>query len=340
MATPVVPALDQVDSADYLQLVADIGGTNARFALHDAATGRLGEVRTLAATDYPDISTAIEAYLAAVGSPRVAEACFAVACPAKSDLIALTNSAWRFSRGDTARRFKLARLLTINDFEALALGVPRIGPDGLHCLRPGTADDGAPKAVIGPGTGLGVSGLIPVSGAGADVRWFALSGEGGHVGFAPQGELEIDLLRFLTRRHNRASAERVLSGQGLENLYEFLAERAGLSGQRLTPADITTRGLVEGDALARAALDLFLSVLGGMAGDLALTLGARGGVYIGGGIVPRILSILPQSTFIARFQDKGRLSAMLTPIPIFVIRDSSAALLGAATALRGTGERP
>ncbi len=316
-----------------LQLVADIGGTNARFALHDPAARRLDQVRILAAAEYPDIATAIDAYLAGAGQPQVVEGCFAVACPARDDEIALTNSSWKFSRSGLTRRFGLERLLTVNDFEALALGVPRIGPAGLHGLRPGTADPTAPMAVVGPGTGLGVSGLIPVEGSAGNRRWIALSGEGGHVSFAPTSALEMDLLQFLIRHRKRASAERVLSGQGLSNLYEFLAERAGNPGQRLPPAEITARGLDHGEALARNALDLFCALLGAIAGDLTLTLGARGGVYIGGGIVPRLLPILLESEFVARFQAKGRLSGMLTPIPIFVILDPCAALLGAAAAL-------
>ena len=315
-----------------LQLVADIGGTNARFALHSVRSRQLDQVKTLTAADYPDIATAIETYLKGAGSPDIVEGCFAVACPAREDEIALTNSSWKFSRQGLTKRFNLERLLTVNDFEALALGVPRIGSAGLHCVRSGEADPTAPLAIIGPGTGLGVSGLIP-AGNGASERWIALSGEGGHVSFAPTNELEIELLKFLTRHRGRASAERVLSGHGLTNLYEFLAERAGTPSQRLAPAEITARGLDQGEAVARAALELFCALLGAVAGDLTLTLGARGGVYIGGGIVPRLLPILLESRFVERFQAKGRLSTMLTPIPIFVILDPCAALLGAAAAL-------
>ena len=197
-----------------LQLLADIGGTNARFALYDMAARRLDQVKTVAATDYPDIAIAIQTYLNSVGSPHLTEGCFAVACPARQDEIALTNSSWAFSRGALASKLNLERLLTVNDFEALALGVPRIGPAGLHCVRPGEIDPASPKAIIGPGTGLGVSGLIPVGDGGTDRRWLALSGEGGHVSFAPTGEFEIELLKFLTRNRGRASAERVLSGHG------------------------------------------------------------------------------------------------------------------------------
>jgi glucokinase len=315
-------------------LVADIGGTNARFALHDPETRTLQHVQTLTAADYPDITAAIDAYLRSAGSPRVSEACFAVACPAADDEIAFTNSSWRFSRSAAAQRLGLERLVTVNDFEALALAVPQIPGHGLHCVRPGEIDAAAPKAIVGPGTGLGVAGLVPVGEASTGQRWIALPGEGGHVSFAPTNDLEIDLLRFLTRERERASAERVLSGNGLTELFEFLSQRDGSPGRKLPPAEITALGLVGGDATASVALEWFCALLGSFAGDVALTLGARGGVYIGGGIMPRLLPILSRSEFVARFLAKGRLSRVLTPIPVFVILDPCASLLGAAAVLQ------
>jgi glucokinase len=316
------------------QLVADIGGTNARFALYDPISRSLEQVRILTAANYPELGAAIADYLDSAGSPRVLAACFAVACPATNDEISFTNSPWRFSRSALAQRFGFERLVTVNDFESLALAVPSIPAQGLHCAREGVLDPSAAKAIIGPGTGLGVSGLIPVPGVPGARQWVALAGEGGHASFAPTTDLEIDLLRFLIRGRERASAERVLSGNGLSELFEFLSERAGVPGRRALPAEITALGLDQGDAVARSALELFCAVLGGFAGDVALTLGARGGVYIGGGIVPRLLPILSGSEFIARFLAKGRLSRMLTPIPIFVILDPCASLLGAAAVLR------
>ena len=254
------------------------------------------------------------------------------------DLIALTNSAWRFSRGDTARRFKLARLLTINDSKPLALGAED-RPRWAALPAPGNRGRRGAQGRDRPGDRPRRFRPIPVSGAGADVRWFALPAKAG-VGFAPQGELEIDLLRFLKRRHNRASAERVLSGQGLENLYEFLAERAGLSGQRLTPADITTRGLVEGDALARAAWIFSCRCSAGWLGILRLHW-VRAAASISAAVSSADSADLASEYVHCAFSgQRASVSAMLTPIPIFVIRDSSAALLRAATALRGTGERP
>jgi glucokinase len=316
------------------RLVADIGGTNARFALHDPSTDLLERLQVLAAADYPDIDTAIDTYLASAGAAHVSEACFAVACPARDDEISFTNSSWRFSSNAMRRRLGLERFVTVNDFEALALSVPHIPTDALHCVRPGDADPTAPKAIIGPGTGLGVAGLIPVDSKAGGRHWVAVAGEGGHASFAPTDELEIELLRHLSRDRERVSTERVLSGQGLTELFEFLTSRGGLQGRRLPPAEITALGLGGADPTARAALDWFCGLLGSVAGDVALTFGARGGVYIGGGIMPRLLSVLADSAFVPRFLAKGRLSRMLTPIPVFVILDPCASLRGAASVLQ------
>jgi glucokinase len=315
------------------RLVADIGGTNARFALHDPSTDSLERLRVLAAADYPDIDTAIDAYLAGTGAAHVSEACFAVACPASDDAIAFTNSSWRFSTDAMRRRLGLERFVTVNDFEALALSVPHIPPEALHSVRPGDADPTAPKVIIGPGTGLGVAGLIAVDSAVGGRHWVAIPGEGGHASFAPTDELEIDLLRHLSQDHQRVSTERVLSGQGLSEIFEFLTSRGGQQGRRLQPSEITALGLGGTDPTARAALDWFCGMLGSVAGDVALTFGARGGVYVGGGIVPRLLPVLRESAFVARFLAKGRLSRMLTPIPVLVILDPCASLRGAASVL-------
>jgi glucokinase len=314
-------------------LVADIGGTNARFALCPKDAAARGEIsvermKTLSAKDYPDIATAISTYLDWVELQPIA-ACFAVACPARDDQIEFTNSTWHFSRKALAAEFGWRRFKTVNDFEALSLGVPQAKPEGLHTLRRGTIEPRGACAVLGPGTGFGVSGLVCDRHGG----WVALAGEGGHVAFAPQDELEIDLLRYLQQRYGRVSCERLLSGDGLVNIYEFLSVQAGKPAERPSPAEITSRGLELGERVARDALRRFCAILGSAAGDLALILGSSGGVYIGGGIVPRLLPILLDSRFEERFLDKGRLSSLLQEMPIFVILDNSLALLGAAVTL-------
>ena len=257
--------------ADNLALVADIGGTNARFALcrpgeRGGSEAGVERMKTLSAADFPDIGTAIASYLAWADA-KPAEACFAVACPARADRIEFTNSTWRFSRTKTARQFGWRRLTTINDFEALALGVPHVKPVGLHAVRHGRADPKGARAVLGPGTGFGVSGLVRDRHGG----WVALASEGGHAGFAPQDEVEIDLLRYLRARFERVSCERLLSGEGLVNIHEFLGMQAGKPTGRSSPAEITARGLEQGDRIARDALRRFCAILGSVAGDLAVT---------------------------------------------------------------------
>ncbi|MBK8158877.1 MAG: glucokinase [Rhodospirillaceae bacterium] len=321
-------------SARSLALVADIGGTNARFALRRPGVDGLEKMKTLSAADYPNIDNAITTYLDwAEATPT--EACFAVACPAREDQIEFTNSTWHFSRAETAALFGWQRFETVNDFEALALGVPHVKPEGLHAVRRGTIETKGACAVLGPGTGFGVSGLICDRHGG----WVALAGEGGHVGFAPQDELEVELLRYLQARFGRVSCERLLSGDGLVNIYEFLCVQAGKPAERPTPAEITARGLEQGERIARDALRRFCAILGSAAGDLALILGSTGGVYIGGGIVPRLLPILLDSKFEERFANKGRLSSLLAAMPIFVILDNTLALLGAAATLNTQGDQ-
>lgn len=310
-------------------LVADIGGTNARFALCPRGDVKVERMETLSARDYPDIASAIRTYLDGVGVKPV-DACFAVACPARDDLIEFTNSPWLFSRKALAAAFGWARFQTVNDFEALSLGIPSAEPEGFHILRPGKVEPRGACAVLGPGTGFGVSGLVCDRHGG----WVPLAGEGGHVGFAPQDELEMDLLRFLQQRYGRVSCERLLSGDGLVNIYEFLCIHTGRPAERPTPADISARGLEQGEPLAREALHRFCAILGAAAGDLALILGSSGGVYIGGGIAPRLLPIFAETSFEQRFLDKGRLSSVLQQMPVFVILDNTLALLGAATTLR------
>jgi glucokinase len=275
----------------------------------------------------------------AAARPAPVQACFAVAAPTTGDEIEFTNSPWRFSRDALAQRFGFEPLLTLNDFEALALGVPHLAAAQMLCVRPGDADPAAPRAVLGPGTGLGVSGLVPCGHGPAGTHWVALSGEGGHVGFAPASELEIELLRFLSRGRDRVSVERVLCGAGLTDVFEFLAERAGAPGRRLEPAQISSLALDALDATARATLELFCGVLGSFAGDVALTLGARGGVYLGGGILPRIEPVLRAGPFVERFLAKGRMTPVVMPIPVHLILDPAAALLGAAAALAQDGAR-
>lgn len=309
-------------------LVADVGGTNIRLALADGPGAKARRVIAYHDADYATLEAAIAAYLDAVGE-RPRAACIAIAGPVVGAVLQLTNRGWRLDRAALAARFGWARLLVINDFEALALALPSLEPAMLAQIGGGSALPGKPKAVLGPGTGLGVGGLVP---AGPD-RWIALASEGGHAGFAPFDGRDLEVLRLLQRRYGRVSAERVLSGPGLAALYEALAELDGVPHAAPAPDEITRAALAGDDPPAREALELFCAALGSFAGDVALTLGAQGGVYVGGGIAPRILDVLRASRFRERFEHKGRIRPMVAGIPTWVILDKLPALPGAVRAL-------
>ncbi len=308
------------------RLVADIGGTNARFALVEDAAPR--DARVLSTADFADVAAAAGDYLSRAGGARPTAACFAVACPVRGDRIVLTNSPWSFSIEAVRRRLGLERLLVVNDFKALGAAVPLLRAD--ERVRIGGRDPvaGRPAALLGPGTGLGVAGLVP---CGDDIQ--VVEGEGGHIGFAPADEREIELLRLLARRYGRVSAERVLSGPGLVAVHEALATLHGETAERLDATQIVERGRSGADARCRETLDLFCAALGAVAGDLALLFGAHGGVYIGGGIAPRIVGLLAQSDFRRRFEDKGRIAGFIADVPAFVITAEMPALSGAAALL-------
>jgi glucokinase len=303
-------------------LVADIGGTNARFAI-SGADGALHDVRVLHAASFPNLDDAVAAYFAGLTRQPPTQACFAVACPAKGPEIKLTNSSWRFVKTELKQKFRFERFVVINDFEALAASVPALSGPQLAELRPGTPDPTSVSLVIGPGTGLGVGAYVP-AGRGA---WAVISGEGGHVGFAPNTDQEVRLWQRMREKYGRVSAERVLNGAGLVNVYRFMADEAGRPAGEIDAPEISRRALV-GDEIAVNAVLMFFDMLGSVTGDLALAFGSRGGVYIGGGITPKLLDFARRSSLVDRFLDKGRVSAILQAMPIWVILEERAALYG------------
>jgi glucokinase len=313
-----------------LRLVGDVGGTNARFALVQGAQGRPFAQRTLCTSDHPDLAAAVEAYLAGE-AVRPAEAAIAIACAIEGDELRMTNNRWHFSTEATRRRLGLRRLLMLNDWEAMAYAVPAFQPEDLLRLGGGAPVPGAPCALLGPGTGLGVSSLARSRGG----EWVAIAGEGGHVTLAPGCAREADILRVTWADHAHVSAERLVSGMGLENLYRAIARLDGLAPQPLAAAEVCRRALAHEDAQCEEALDTFCSLLGNVAGNLALTLGARGGVYFGGGILGRIgeAYLLQRSPLRRAFEAKGRFAGYLERIPMYLIRAPQPALLGASMAL-------
>lgn len=311
-------------------LVADVGGTNARFGWVAAAGGGVQHVRQFPVVGSGAPADAVRAYLSTLpagldAAPR--RAAIAVATAVRGDRVELTNSPWAFSRAALQAELGLDSLLVLNDFEALALSLPRLTPAQwrAHAAPPVAAGT---LAVIGPGTGLGVGGVVQTP-----AGWVALPGEGGHATLAPADDFESELLRHARRRFPHVSAERLLSGIGLPLLHECVALARGEGPAALDAAAIVEQGLAGDPACART-LDAFCALLGGFAGNVALTVGARGGVYIGGGIVPRFADRFFQSAFRQRFEAKGRFSAYLQAIPVWVITSAqSPALLGAARAL-------
>jgi glucokinase len=326
-----------------LDLVADIGGTNARFALVDsaAATPVLLEQRSLPCADFASLQHAAEHYLSAVRA-QPANAAIAVASPVTGDAIRLTNRAWSFSTAELRTALGLSRLTILNDFAAVAWAVPALGANERETLHgdPDAALAG-PVSVLGPGTGLGVALLV-----GAGVRgWQVVPTEGGHVTFAPIGDEERLIARWMDARHGRTSNERLLSGAGIAQIDAALAAGSDsptldqLNAPLRDPAAIVAAALEGRDATARRSLARFCAVLGSVAGDCALLHGART-VMIAGGIVPRFIPFLRASAFRERFLAKGRFAALLENVAVHVITHPTPGLLGATVALRRAGEAP
>ena len=316
-----------------LALIADIGGTNARFALCDPATAvpELVEPMALRNAEFASLQHAAEHYLAAVGV-RPRRAAIALACPVDGDEIRLTNRAWSFNRHELRASLGLEELRLINDFGAIARAVPVLAPDERVVLH-GQAHElsRGPVSVIGPGTGFGVGLLV----GSADSGWQVVETEGGHVGFAPLGDEERMLADRVVARHGRASWERLLSGSGLAIIDAVLrGAEGGPGGQLRDPAEVVAAALDGHDVVSRRALARFCAILGSVAGDVALVHGARS-VVIAGGIVPRFLPFLRASAFRERFLDKGRFAAWLEPVSIQVVTHPNPGLLGAAVALHG-----
>ncbi|MBM3390008.1 MAG: glucokinase [Betaproteobacteria bacterium] len=313
-----------------LDLLADIGGTNARLALCAEKNSLLIDTTVVECKRYPTLQDMLREYLQTRGQRQVNRAALAVATPVTGDQVALTNNVWSFSQRAVQAEFHLDTLLVLNDFTALAQSLPTIEPADRVAIGVGEAQADGPIALLGAGTGLGMSGLLP-DGRG---DWVAIAGEGGHSTIAPNGSLEVAIVSYLQRVFGHVSTERVLSGQGLVNIYEAVCSVNGLRSKALQPDTVVQLGLSHDDTACSQALDCFCSFLGSAAGNWALTLGARGGVYIGGGIAPRLTDRLQTSSFRAAFESKGRLSGYLRDIPTWVLRDRPEyALRGAARAL-------
>ena len=306
-------------------LLADIGGTNARFALTD------GEVPThpasLALDGFRGIIEVIGHFLGDANPPEAAV--LAVAGPVHRNSVRLTNRGWLVDGAAIGRALGIRHVRVVNDFAAQSWALPELSGADLHPLggSAAAAEVGAPLAVLGPGTGLGIGAFLPPG--------QALVTEGGHASIATHDPREAAVVEWLRGRHGHVSAERLLSGQGLENLQAGLAAVDGAEVESLEAAEITRRALAGEDARCVEVLDLFCAMLGSVAGDLALLYGAKGGVYVAGGICPRFPDYLAASRFRARFEAKGRFRDWLAPVPAWLVMRPDPAMLGLAAIARG-----
>ena len=315
---------------DHPRLIADIGGTFARFAL-EVAPHVFEQSASLRCADFPDFHAAVTAYLSGLADVRqedIRQAAVAIANPVAGDQVRMTNYHWQFSIEQMRERLHFDNLVVVNDFTALAMALPSLSPQQRRQFGGGNAIPRSVVGLIGAGTGLGVSGLIP-----AGDGWIALGTEGGHTSFSPHDEREVAILQYAWRFFEHVSFERLLSGSGIELIFRALTDRAGLPERALDAPEITRQALDGTDALCKETIDVFCAILGTAAANLAVSQGAFGGIYIGGGIVPRLGLYFDQSPFRARFEDKGRFTDYMKGIPSFVITATDATLVGAAVIL-------
>ncbi|MGF6264939.1 glucokinase [Paraburkholderia youngii] len=323
--TKAVPGAAQ--HADGPRLLADIGGTNARFAL-ETGPGEIGSVQVYPCAEYPSVADVIKTYLKDTKIGRVNHAAIAIANPVDGDQVSMTNHDWTFSIEATRRTLGFDTLLVVNDFTALAMALPGLTDTQRVQVGGGQRRPNSVIGLLGPGTGMGVSGLIP-----ADDRWIALGSEGGHATFAPADDREEIVLHYARKKWSHVSFERVAAGPGLEVIYRALAGR----DKKRVPASVNPAEVVkrahEGEPLAAESVDVFCGILGTFAGNIAVTLGALGGIYIGGGVVPRLGELFARSSFRQRFEAKGRFEAYLQNVPTYVITAEYPAFLGVSAIL-------
>jgi glucokinase len=316
-------------------LVADAGGTNVRFALVDPG-GRdaaLRDPRKYTSRDFSSIEDAARDYLQALKlAAPPASAVLSVAGPVQDNAIDMTNLGWRFSGDEFGKSLGIASVQLINDYEAIAHSIAALKDSDLRVIGPSISarcGERETVAIVGPGTGLGVGGYVRTA-----QGLVALVTEGGHADFAPSDDTEIEILKFLRRKFGHVSNERVLSGPGLMNLHEALSDVEGVPHEKTESHDITARALAEPNSFCRKVLDRFFAILGSVAGDVALTMGARDGVMFAGGILPAVADVLVASDFRARFEAKGRFEKYMKAIPTHLIVNDNAGLLGAAVLLK------
>lgn len=325
-----------MDGMQNLILAGDIGGTKTYLGLFGVKGGRIKPIRVerFVNARFPGLEELLALFLSAGDAKRIKAAAFGLACPVENKRCTLTNMPWTIDGGRIEKRFRIKRVELINDLVATGTGIGLLSKDDLFILQKGKRAAGN-AALIAAGTGLGEAMLFWDGG-----RFIPVASEGGHADYAARTPIEIELLKYLTGKYGHVSYERVLSGRGIEDLYDFLKARSGrIEPVRLKKkidekedaADVITgEALSRGDRICRAALKLFISVYGAEAGNLALKSMAVGGLYIGGGIAPKILKAMKEGAFIDSFVNKGRFSGFLRRVPVYVILNDMTALHGAA----------
>lgn len=317
--------------SNFPRLVSDIGGTNARFAI-EVAPYEYINTKTLSCNDYPSLASAITSYLEESGYSSIRSAALAVPSPIINDTLFMVNSPWHLSSmSQTKANTKLETLIFLNDFHALALSVPHISENKLVKINGENPDKQKPMCIIGPGTGIGMATLIkhPIH-----EEYFAIPAEGGRSSFTAVSEEEFELWKFAHNRFQHVSVERFVSGPGLQLIYEAVCEIKQIPMERLpSPNEITQLGVTNQCFICQQTLEHFCRLLGTITSNLACITSAFGGVYIGGGIIPKILDYFIKSDFLCRFEDKGRYRTYLSAMPIYVIVDDYPAMLGSSYAL-------
>ena len=322
-------------TSDRHRLIADVGGTNARFGWQAGPGEPISDIQVLQVAEHARLQDAMRHYLDGLGRGVPSAVAIAIANPITGDQVHMTNAAWSFSQSAVKAEFGFTTFRLLNDFTALALALPGLPANQLRQVGGQSPAPRAPIGLVGAGTGLGVSGLLPVG----ETGWMPLAGEGGHVTMPAITVRERVVMDGLAQRYGHASAERLVCGQGLLDTFGLLCQADGVGpGAVHSAAEVTEAALKAHHPQAVEALTMFCAVLGTTAGNLALTLGAHGGVYIGGGIVPRLGAWFDSSPFRERFEAKGRFKSYLANIPVWVITSAqSPALLGAARSLDSLG---
>ncbi|PWY56944.1 glucokinase [Legionella qingyii] len=315
-------------------IVADIGGTFARFSRVNLENLVMDKIEIYSCAAYPCFESVFLAYKSQHSLEEITQAAIAIACPVLDDVICMTNAHWRFSISESKQKLGLTKLKVLNDFNAIAMSLPVLSNQQMLQIGRGAANQNGTRAVLGAGTGLGVAFLLSTQGG-----YSAHAGEGGHISWGAKTEQEWFIYRYLKRTYEHVSYERLLSGHGLENLYQALAALHQKETGHVPASEIIALALAQQCTIAEATVAQFFAILGSYAGDMALIFAAFGGVYIAGGIVPRLISLLHGSDFRSNFEEKGRFSDFNAKIPTYVITAEQPGILGAAVYLKQSWSR-